>query len=115
MALKETTYNSHILDEQTRTEAEVRHLQLVSEAVREVIIKPRFIYYDVNYEGNLRHKYIDLICLEELLHIQALVVVVDTDREPNEVVTWTIKRSLNKEIIRGGRLVYDARKHSGKI
>jgi hypothetical protein len=31
-----------------------------------------------------------------------MVVVVDTDRIPYEVVTWTIKRSLNQEKLDGG-------------
>ena len=56
----------------------------------------------VNINENLRYRYIDLFVSEKYKHISAMVVVVDTDRIPYEVVTWTIKRSLNQEKLDGG-------------
>lgn len=111
VALKKSTYESHIQDETTRTEAGIKHLTLVADAVKSTIIYPRFIYYDKDYDQNLRHRYIDLVAVEELLHIQALVVVVDTDRDPHEIVTWMIKRDLKKELLSGRGVIYDSRKN----
>lgn len=45
--------------------------------------------------------------IPELRHLLALVVVVDTDRDPQEVVTWMCKRSLKKEEITEG-VIYDS-------
>lgn len=101
--LKQSTYDAHINDIEKRTDKEIEHLQLVSNVIKGIIKKPRFIYWD---EDGVRHRYIDLISLEGLNHIQGLVVVVDADRDPNEVVTWTIKRHLKQE--KGG-IIYDFR------
>lgn len=104
--LKQTTYDADINDIEKRTDKEIEHLQLVSDAIKGIIRKPRFIYWD---KDGVRHNYIDLISLEGLNHIQGLVVVVDADRDPNEVVTWTIKRHLRQE--KGG-IIYDYRAES---
>ncbi len=103
VTLKQSTFDAHIMDAVARTDVQLRNLALVSDAVREIIQEPRFIYYDENPQ---RQRYIDLISFKELNHLQGLVVVVDTDRIPNEVVTWTIKRDLKQE--KGG-IIYDSR------
>lgn len=107
VCLKQETYDDHITDENTRTPEEIQHLIDVGEDVKMIVQNPRFIYKDNNYEENLRHRYVDFIYHDKFSHLQALVVVVDTDRDPHEVVTWTIKRSLNQE--KGG-VIYDSRK-----
>lgn len=106
VALKQSTYDTHIMDE-SRDEKERANLELVAQAAKSVITQPRFIYWEKN-KYKQRHRYIDLIAFEELLHIQSLVVVVDTDRSPHEIVTWMIKRSLKQEILKGGGIIYDS-------
>lgn len=72
-----------------------------------VVEQPRFIYYDSNYEQNKRVKYSDQIYMEQYGHLQNLVVVVDTDREPHEVVTWMVKSNTKQEKM--GVVIYDSR------
>ena len=106
VALKQSTFDMHITDTTERSDAEISNLVLVIDAAKGIVQIPRFIYYD---EDGIRHRYVDLISFPELNHLQGLVVVVDPDRDPHEVVTWMIKRDLKQE---RGELIYDARAKS---
>lgn len=74
-----------------------------------IISQPRFIYLDQNHEQNKRLRYCDTVHVSEIGHLQTLVVVVDTDREPNEVVTWMVKSNTKQEKTGEGRILYDSR------
>ena len=111
VVLKSTTYYQHIMDDNDKSETEIENLTYVEEYVKNIIQNPRYIYKDVDYENNQRHRYIDLVGIPDFNHLQALVVVVDTDRTPHEVVTWTIKRNLKQErILEEGGIIYDSKK-----
>ena len=75
----------------------------------EIIAQPRFIYMDQQHETNQRLHYCDLVDIPELGHLSNLVVVVDTDREPNEVATWMVKSNSKQEKTGEGRILYDSR------
>ena len=106
--LKQSTYDEHISDEPKRTELEVENLQAVLQNVKGIIEHPRFIYCDKNFEGNSRQRYLDFVFMEDRSAIRSLVVIVDTDREPNEIVTWTIKRNLSQENPSKDEIIYDS-------
>lgn len=106
IALKEDTYNIHMLGED-RTETEKINIEKTVDLARKTVEKPRFIYYDKNNKERGRIRLINLVNHPDFSHLQAMVVVVDTDREPHEVVTYTIKRNLNQEDTSGG-ILYDA-------
>ncbi|PKM90324.1 MAG: hypothetical protein CVU87_02760 [Firmicutes bacterium HGW-Firmicutes-12] len=106
VVLKESTFHKHLIDD--HGEKERVYLEKVVNIVRDTISSPWYIYYDRNYEENKRLLYMDIISLEEMDHMQALVVCIETDRDPQEVVTWTIKRSLKQE---RGKIIYDSKKH----
>lgn len=107
--LKQSTYDFHISDKPKRGKTNAENLQAVTENVKGVIENPRFIYHDKDYSKNSRYRYLDFVYMAEISAIRALVVVVDTDREPNEVATWTIKRGLNQENPTKDAIIYDAR------
>lgn len=65
---------------------------------------------DSHYSDNQRVRYVDLSASESFGRIHALVVVVETDRDPQEVVTWIIKSNLRQELIPGG-VIYDSAEH----
>jgi len=79
------------------------------EKLRDVLQQPRFIYYDQTHRENGRIRYTDLVALPEYGHLQALVIIVDTDRDPNEVVTWMVKSNLSQEKIDEETIIYDSR------
>jgi len=75
--------------------------------VPEVIKQPRFIYTDNTKENRVR--YIDYVFIPEYKSIHNLVVVVDTNSEPHEIVTWILKRDTRQEKILEGGIIYDSR------
>ncbi|MEW5321293.1 PBECR2 nuclease fold domain-containing protein [Geobacillus thermoleovorans] len=111
VALTVETYESHIIgDHQNDLSRE-----LVLPYVKGVIEQPRFIYCDKDYEKNKRVRYTDQVYLEQFGKIQNLVIIVDTDRYPNEIVTWMVKSNTKQEIIKGkGGLIYDSRAKDNK-
>ena len=74
-----------------------------------IISQPRFIYLDQDYETNKRLRYCDTVSVSEIGHLQTLVVIVDTDREPHEVATWMVKSNSKQEKTGEGRILYDSR------
>lgn len=110
VCLKQETFDNHIIGDTKRSTKETDNLVKEANHVKMTIEEPRAIYPDANFEENKRHRYIDFIFDPDLCHVQALVVVVDTDRDPNEVVTWTIKRKLSQELLKGG-IIYDSREN----
>ncbi|OAK70106.1 hypothetical protein [Lederbergia galactosidilytica] len=109
VAVANETYETHIIGDHPDDKAR----ELVNLHVKGVIEEPRYIYYDQKHEENKRIRYIDYVSLEEYNKIQSLVVVVDTDREPNEIVTWSVKSNTRQEKINGG-VIYDSRKNTRK-
>lgn len=98
------TYNSHIIGDHPEDKAR----EFVNDQVKGVIEQPRYIYLDNKHEENQRVKYIDYVVIEEIGKIQSLIVVVDTDRTPNEIVTWSVRSDTKKET---GGVIYDSRKN----
>jgi hypothetical protein len=77
-----------------------------------IIQEPRYIYLDSNYEKNKRIKYIDYVILGDTIQkIKSLIVIVDTDRDPYEVVTWSVRNETKKET---GGIIYDSRENKTK-
>lgn len=95
-------YNNKLCFKGDHPGEEGENLIVETETVKSVISNPKCIYCDKAYDKNLRHRYIDLIVSQKHKKMLAMVVIVDTDRTPNEVVTWTIKRKLNQENLDGG-------------
>ncbi|WP_338826307.1 hypothetical protein MTBGP_11150 [Moorella thermoacetica] len=104
VALKRETYNLHVIADH----CEDKTRALAYPYVRSVIETPRFIYLDPSHPTHDAVRYIDLIFLPEMQHIQALVVIVERDKEPNEVATWMVKTNLKQEMVQGG-IIYDSR------
>jgi hypothetical protein len=98
------TYESHIIGDHPDDKAR----EFVNDHVKGVIEQPRYIYLDNKHEENQRVKYIDYVALPEYGKIQSLIVVVDTDRTPNEIVTWSVRSETRKET---GGIIYDSRKN----
>lgn len=105
VAVAQETYDSHIIGDHPDDRAR----EFVNEHVKGVIEQPRYIYLDSKHDENQRVKYIDYVALEEIGKIQSLIVVVDTDRSPNEIVTWSVRSDTKKET---GGILYDSRKNT---
>ena len=86
VCLKESTYIEHILKDHSPQDSAYR-MQIEREA-RITILTPSLIVSDG--ERNLYYKVIGLT--GENLKIRMLKVVVEKNRNPQEVVTWTILR-----------------------
>jgi hypothetical protein len=114
VALRKDTYELHIQDTDKRGEKSVDHLVEVADNVPRVIQNPRFIYHDRDHDENSRIRYADLMHVPSSDAIRALVVVVEDDRRPREVVTWTIKRSLAQENATKEAIIYDSRQSDKK-
>ncbi|TCP22695.1 hypothetical protein EV207_13437 [Scopulibacillus darangshiensis] len=104
VALTQDTFEKHVIADHVNDKAR----ELSYDYVRGTIEFPRFIYKDQNHYKNQRVRYTEQVYIEEYGHIQNMVIVVDTDREPNEVATWMVKSSLKQEKINGG-MIYDSR------
>jgi hypothetical protein len=111
VALSTETFDAHIVDDPDRTDTEVENLIAVFDRVKEVVESPRYIYYDVNYDSNQRHRYMDVIDCEFIDHLTGLVCIVETDRNPHEIVTYMIKSNLKQEKIKERGVIYDSREH----
>jgi hypothetical protein len=107
VAVAEETLKVHVLGDHPSDKSR----ELSYPLVKEVIENPKYIYGDQNYEKNKRVRYSDQVYIKEYGHIQNLVVVVDTDREPNEVATWMVKSNTKQEKINGG-VMYDSRSNT---
>lgn len=104
VALTQETYETHILRGHPNDKAR----KIVYPQIKGIIEQPRFIYYDQQYEENLRHRYLDFIHIQEYGRIFSLVIIVDTDRSPNEIVTWHIESNKNR-LKTNGVVIYDSR------
>ena len=100
--LKNSTYTEHILASHGAKDAMYR-AQIESEAQR-TLKAPTLIVFDGM--RNLYYRAIGLVDeMGELLKIRTLKVLVETDRTPQEVVTWTILRKGDNV---KGAIIYDS-------
>lgn len=108
VVLKTSTLE-HILGDHTEADAEGRMFAL--EAAPEIIEAPRFIIEDTSScgEERKREKYFDTRYHEPTGKFSYVVVIVDTDRDPYEVVTCTRQRKMSDTISKEG-LLYDSSK-----
>lgn len=97
--LKNSTYHEHILASHGTKDAMYR-AQIEKEAQR-TLTAPSLIVFD-----GMRHLYYRAIgIIDDILKIRTLKVVVETDRTPQEVVTWTVLRKGDNI---KGEIVYDS-------
>lgn len=104
VGLKRETYVHHVKADHQ----EDKTRELAYPYVQPTIESPRFIYYDPSHQIHNAVRYVDLVYIPEMQHIQAFIVVVERDKEPHEVATWMVKTSLKQEIVREG-IIYDSR------
>lgn len=99
----------HIIGDHSEADAEGRKQAL--EAAPDVITTPRFIIKDVSSDGQerKREKYFDTRYHEQTGRFSYVVVIVDTDRDPYEVVTCTRQRTISDTLPKEG-LLYDSSK-----
>lgn len=102
VVLKTSTLNDHIIGDHTDADVKIR-MYAVSEAP-EVVENPSLIFKDSSTVGGDRNreKYMDLRYVAETESSMAIVVIVDTDRDPREVVSCTAQHKLPKNIPKEG-------------
>ena len=106
IALKTSTFHEHILSDHADEDAKIRQ-KLESSAIA-TLINPSLIAED--NQNNSRHIYYGVVALqyeEPELRVKMFKVVVETDRTPNEVVTWTVLRRGDR--IENGVILYGQR------
>lgn len=97
------TYLDHVEGDHSEKDAGLR--RKIESCVKETVKSPQYIYEEF---GSSRHLYYNVIAISEnveKLKMKLLKVVVDADREPNEVVTWTPLRKGDK--VEGGAMIYE--------
>ncbi len=100
--LKVTTYEEHVIGDHETRDAKVR--EETEHNAKQTIISPNIIIED----DASRHLYYNAIVISENERpqkVKLLKVVVDSDRNPNEVVTWLSLRKGEK--IEGGAIIYE--------
>ena len=106
VVLKEDTYNNHVIDDHNKTDADFR--KKTADSIPNIVKHPSYIVKDKEHDD--RYQYIAPAMIpinNEESKIKLITTVVDTDRNPHEVVTWIPKKSLN---VNKGDVVYDANK-----
>jgi hypothetical protein len=105
VVLKEDTCESHIQSDHTDADAEYR--MSIEEQAKNTIKNPRYVLVDKIHQD--RQQYVDLILIpnEEEIKIRAIAVTIDKSCNPYEVITWTEKNKLKRNIPEGG-VIYDA-------
>lgn len=110
VVLRQDTFDAHICGDHPDTDAAAR--KLLEDQVPVVIEKPSIIYRDVKNEDNPgRYKYWGHVTIKggSGFKIRGLLAVVETNRTPHEIVTWTQKDKI-KDDCPEEALVYDARR-----
>ncbi len=106
IVLKTSTFHEHILSDHADEDSKIR--QKLESCAIATLINPSLIAED--NEDNSRHIYYGVVALqykEPELRVKMFRVVVDTDRTPNQVVTWTVVRRGDK--IEDGVMLYGQR------
>ena len=106
IVLKNSTFDEHILSDHTDEDSKIRQ-KLESSAIA-TLINPSLIAED--NQNNSRNIYYGVVALqyeEPELRVKMFKVVVEADRTPNEVVTWTVLRRGDK--IENGVILYGQR------
>lgn len=106
IVLRTSTFHEHILGDHANEDAKMR-IKLEPHAF-ETLVRPSAIVKD--RENNSRRIYYSVVALqyeEPEWHFKILKVVVETDRTPNEVVTWMVVRRGDK--IKDGVMIYGQR------
>lgn len=101
VVLKQITYESHVIEDHSDKDAVFR--KNVEGQVKNVIVNPDFIVAEE--PRNLYYKLVS-IGAEEYIKLKIMKVVVDADKEPNEIVTW-IPMSKVKEKLKAEAIIYE--------
>lgn len=100
--LKETTYAEHILGDHAEEDARIR--ECMEPQIKRTLISPDIIIQD-EVGRNLYYNTVVIRYEGRAAKIKILKVVVETDREPNEIVTWTPLRKGDN--IKNGEIEYE--------
>lgn len=90
--LKQATFEFHIAGAD-HNQSDIDFRRRIVQQARQTINSPEFIIKESS-----RNIYLKLIIIpyqDNLIKIKPLKVVVDADREPNEIVTWTPLNKMN--------------------
>lgn len=96
--LKESTYQEHIDKDHQYEDSEYR--KHAEEQAKITIEKPQMIIR--NEDDQNRDMYYRIVTMEyekEQKKLKNMKVIVETDREPNEIVTWILQSKL-KDIVK---------------
>ncbi|NLD95830.1 MAG: hypothetical protein GX635_01820 [Synergistaceae bacterium] len=110
VVLKASTLNEHIIGDHDDADSGGR---IAASALVPLIAEaPRYIVKDLSPIGSdrRREKYFDVRHIEATGKFSYVVLVVDTDREPYEVVTWMIQRRMTDIVPKEG-VLYDSSQH----
>ena len=101
VVLKQITYEKHVIEDHSDKDAIFR--KNIESQVKNVIMNPDFIVAEE--PRNLYYKLVG-IGAEKYIKLKTMRVVVDADREPNEIVTW-IPMSKVKGEVKAEAIIYE--------
>lgn len=105
--LKEDTYNSHIIADHSKADADFR--KKMADTIPQIVKCPSYIIKDKEHDD--RYQYISAAKIpidDNKSKIKLITTIIETNRNPHEVVTWIAKRGFD---INEGDVVYDANKN----
>ena len=105
VVLKTSTYEEHIISD--HCESDVPGREIACRYAPEIIESPGYIINDSSSEKQAREKYFDTRYIEETGKVRFIVIVVDADKDPREVVTVVMQRTMTDTIAKEG-LIYDS-------
>lgn len=106
--LKKSTFENHVINDHSPIDAAVR--AEIEPQIPYVISKPSLVVQDERSEGRI--DYIGVVLIdkdEETYSVRTVVVVVDTDRKPWQVVTWF---SNSRTTVKKRGVLYDYKNES---
>ena len=103
--LKESTYTEHIIGD--HSDGDTKGRIIASDFAPDIIEKPRYIFRTSSSEEQGRETYFDTMIIDETGKLRCIVVVVDAEKEPREVITVLLERKIKNTLTKEG-LLYDS-------
>lgn len=102
--LKESTFQEHIRKDHKFSDAEYR--QKAESKAKECIENPQLIIKNEDkLNRHVYYKIVNIPCDDFRESLKIMKIIVDTDRNPNQIVTWILQSKL-KDIIGEGWIKY---------
>ena len=108
VVLKKSTFDFHIAGtDHDKKDRDFR--KKIATQAKKTIAKPEFIIKEE--QRNIYFSLVKVPHENDCIKIKPMKVVVDADRIPNEIVTWTVMRKMN-DTIKSEAIIYESKSNN---